>query len=326
MDTKARNSYSYELESEMLKQVKQILEHIKLTGAYYCSWNKVVTSLLPFKSPTILLLSYPRSGSSWRGDILSKSESVAYLREPIRQPLRAKGGKYTLIDIKNDPLAYSIYRQLSDEAFQGVPSDPDIINKIHHFSLFHRRTRHLLIKEVNPKATGLYCQRYCPKILFILRYPAAVALSFARQGWLESPDTQLDTGDPDAGLWEKFGYAYGSTIKNALDIIQNYCEREIILYENLALDPEVRFRRIFQSLDIDIPQDYKEMVQNYFYSQKQAENNYRTRRISINLAYEWCEELLNQKIALLRKGFTISGLEFYSDATDWHHTKKVNSY
>ncbi|MDF5710779.1 MAG: sulfotransferase domain-containing protein [Nostoc sp. S4] len=303
----------------MLKQAKQILKTIELTEAYYCSRNKFVASLLPFKSPTILLLSYPRSGSSWIGEILAKSESVTYLREPITQPyLKAKEGKYTLIDIDNNPLAYSIYRELSDKAFRGRPHPyPDVINNIHHFSLLQRRTRHLLIKEVNPKAAGFYCQRYCPKILFILRHPAAVALSFARQGWLESPDTQLDTGDLNASVWEKFGYAYGSTIKYALDIIQKNCAHEIILYENLALYPQEQFRRLFQLLELDIPKNYEEIVQNYCYSENIFQDNYQTRRISKHVAYKWCEQLSNQEIALIRKGFTISGLRFYSDDAEW---------
>lgn len=205
------------------------------------------------------------------------------------------------------------------------PPYPDVINNIDHFSLVQRQTRHLLIKEVNPKATGFYCQRYRPKIIFILRHPAAVALSFARQGWLESPDTQLDTGDPDANRWEMFGYAYGSTIQYALNIIQSCCDREIILYENLILDPEEQFKRLFQSLNLDMPKDYKEILQYYCYSHDLLENNYQTRRMSKDIIYKWREELSNQEIASLRKGFTLSGAEFYSNDTDWHLSKKINS-
>jgi Sulfotransferase domain len=310
----------------MLKKIKQILRSIEIEGAYYCSRNKLLAKLFPFKSPAILLLSYPRSGSSWIGDILSKSKSVAYLLEPITQAyLTAREGNYTLVDIDNDPIAYSLYKELSDNTFQGVPPDIRTLPNFRHFCLFKRRTRHLLIKEVNPKAAGLYCQHYQPKILFILRHPAAVALSFARQGWLESPDAQLDTGDPDASVWEKFGHAYGSAIKGALSIIQNRCDCDIIFYEDLVRDPEEQFKGLFQSLDLDMPPDYQELIQNYCYSQKLVENNYQTYRISKDSLYKWCKELSISDITSLRKGFEISGLEFYSNNVDWCPNEELNN-
>ncbi|WP_375512530.1 hypothetical protein [uncultured Nostoc sp.] len=177
--------------------------------------------------------------------------------------------------------------------------------------------QYAVIKEVNPKATGFYCQQYCPKILFLLRHPAAVALSFARQGWLKARDTQVDTGDPDASVWEKFGYAYGSTMKRALDIIQNGCEPKIILYKNVALDPKEQFRQLFQSLEFDIPKNYEEMMHDYCYSEKLVKNNHQTRRISKDMIYKWCEQLSNQEIALIKNGFTISGLDLSSNEIDW---------
>ena len=49
------------------------------------SRSRLLGRLFPFRKPAILLLSYPRSGSSWAGKVLGLSPDVAYLREPINQ-------------------------------------------------------------------------------------------------------------------------------------------------------------------------------------------------------------------------------------------------
>ena len=208
----------------MINKFKKTFKKIGIKGQYSVAKNKFLLKIFPFKSPTILLLSYPRGGSSWIGRVLSTSDSVAYLREPITQTyLMEKGGKNTLIDINKNSHAASIYQELGDNFFQGIPAkNPNIVNQISDFSIFKRSQKQLLIKEVNPKATEFYCQRYNPIIILILRHPAAVASSFSRQGWLNSPDTQLDTGNPGASIWEKFGYAYGSSLNSALETLGDY--------------------------------------------------------------------------------------------------------
>jgi len=73
-----------------------------------------------------------------------------------------------------------------------------------------------MIKELNPRALNFYCERYAPKVLLLFRHPAAIALSFYRLGWLSSSDTQMDTNNTHANIWEKFGYAYGLIMHDAV--------------------------------------------------------------------------------------------------------------
>ena len=246
----------------MIEPVKRKQAGVEIRGGRRSWKDKLLANLFPFKNPPIILLSYPRSGSTWVGDVLSKSDSVAYLCDPITQPyLMKEGGKYALVDVNNDSLAFSIYAKLGDDIFRGVPpAHSGVVADLHEFSIFQRINRHILIKEVNPRAAEFYCARYGPKILFLLRHPAAVALSFSQQGWLDSPDTQLETGNSDASVWERFGFAYGSIMKNALEVIKS-SDHEVLMYEDLALNSEREFEKLFRLLGLKRPKNYKAIMQ-----------------------------------------------------------------
>ena len=148
--------------------------------------------MFSFKSPAILLLSYPRSGSSWIGKLLATSNRVVYLREPItRQCVKRTG--YTLVKIGNDLTIDSIYKSHGDKAFHhSALSIGKPLNPFSDAFIFTRRKKRKLIKEVNPKAVKFYCDRYNPIVILLLRHPAAVASSFSRLGWLKSRDVQKE--------------------------------------------------------------------------------------------------------------------------------------
>ncbi|MEI8649062.1 hypothetical protein P4S73_16155 [Paraglaciecola sp. Hal342] len=75
-----------------------------------------------FSRPSILLLSYPRSGSSWAGKVLATSKQLAYLREPVTQPyLKRFGGEQAVFKAEECHQDISIYKKLADDAFAGLP-------------------------------------------------------------------------------------------------------------------------------------------------------------------------------------------------------------
>ena len=140
--------------------------------------NRLITHLFPFKKPAVLLLSYPRSGSSWVGAVLSYSNNLTYMFEPVTRPYQKYQAGYAMADLK-DPEIYQRYLKYAREAFQGnVPRQLDSAEDLKQYSVFGRKFRHLLIKEVNPRAAYLYCEHFNPNILLLIRHPAAVALSF----------------------------------------------------------------------------------------------------------------------------------------------------
>jgi hypothetical protein len=295
------------------------LKSILRRGAYSVLSSPLLAKAIPFNSPPLLILSFPRSGSSWVGKVLSTSRSTAYLREPITQQYIFKhGGRHALVDLKKNRTAYSIYRKLSDAAFQGIPpSHVNVVNNYHDFAYPQRKAKRLLIKEVNPRAISFYCSTYKPTVLLLLRHPAAVALSFYRLGWLESADVQVDTANPSASAWEKFGHAYGSIMQNAIETLKADGHHEIVVYRHLAENPRENFRNLFGALELELPEDYDAVIDRYCYSAKETTSRAEIERTSRNMIFKWRQELTDQQITDLRKGFLQSKMEYYRDAADW---------
>ncbi len=279
--------------------------------------NRFVAHLFPFRQPPILLLSYPRSGSSWVGDILAASSQIAYLFEPVTGPYQKHYGGPALADL-NDPVVQRAYRQYSRDAFRGMPPKERYFHEnLQGFSLPGRRRRYLLIKEVNPYAAEFYWQGYHPKILFLVRHPAAVALSFWNMGWLAQPDVQREAVQYEGDAWEKFGYSYGVVIKNALDTLRRFSAPcEVLFYERLASDPYAEFKKIFDYLSIAHPDDYAAVIQKYCYTDV-ASQGYDTRRVSTRMVAKWKKELSPDTIDKIRNGYFRSGLDFYRSDEDW---------
>jgi len=279
--------------------------------------NKFVASLFPFKQPSILIVSYPRSGSSWVGAILAKSKNLAYMFEPVTRPYQKYQAGYAMADLR-DQTIYHKYLAYSREAFIGMPPKHlDSSENIRDFSLFGRKQKQLLIKEVNPRATRLYCEEFNPKILLLLRHPAAVALSFLQRGWLESPDVQLDTDDLEGTAWEKFGFSYGQAMREALNVIKFLAtEYKIIFYEELADDPQTGFSKIFEYLDVELPNNYDKVIDEFCFSGT-ATLGYQTRRVSKKMITKWKDELTPEIVSQIKKGYLLSGLNFYQSHSDW---------
>jgi hypothetical protein len=280
--------------------------------------NRFVAARYPFRKPPILILSYPRSGSSWIGKILSTSEGVAYLYEPVTRPYLEAEGKHALVDIEDDKVAYEAYRALSDRAFVGNPiALPVVVGNTHPFSVFERSKRRLMIKEVNPKAVTFYSNRYNPDFLLIMRHPAAVALSFSQRGWLNSADASVETGNRDASDWEKFGYAYGLAMAKAFELISKQQGSLVTSYERLALDPFHEFGNLFTHFSIEMPLDYEDVIKHFCYSRKPLTSAGQVERYSEEMVYKWKKELAQEEILDIRKGYQLSGLDMYTGDQDW---------
>jgi hypothetical protein len=274
---------------------------------------------MPFNNPPLLILSYPRSGSSWVGRVLATSSSVAYLREPITQQYIFKhGGRFALVDLNSNPLARSIYRKLGDEVFNGIPPQhPDVVNDLGDYVYPRRQGKRIMIKEVNPRAVSFYCDRYKTQVLLLLRHPAAVALSFYRLGWLDSSDAQMETNNPNASIWEQFGYAYGAVMHNAIHTLQNQGGHTVMLYRQLAENPHQEFKDLFASLELEKPANFDAIINRYCYAVKDTTPREEIERTSKTMVFKWKDELTDRQISDLRTGFLQSKIEYYRDAVDW---------
>lgn len=268
----------------------------------------------------IVLLSYPRSGSSWIGEVLSKSPGAIYLREPVTQPyLRVYGGTHAMVDLGKHRRAAIIQVMLRTLALNDATIDrPGQIRSQSESPVNGGAAPALLIKEVNPRAAPLYCSQEGLCVVLLMRHPAAVAYSFWRLGWLTADDTQAIPPGVDApDEWACFGYAYGTSMAAALEEINTYPGGQVISYEDLASSPERAFSDLFERCELDTPDNFGELMMEYTQAPGASTGRHETRRDSKATAIKWTRELAPEAIASIRRGFEASALDYYRSDSDW---------
>jgi len=81
--------------------------------------------------PSLLVISLPRSGSSWVGEVLGNASNSLYLREPLTQSRRAMGGQFGPFEVLKNSPPYR-YKRFADHAFMAFPAFRDHIVKYSH--------------------------------------------------------------------------------------------------------------------------------------------------------------------------------------------------
>jgi Sulfotransferase domain len=268
-------------------------------------YSRFTALAFPFKKPAILLISYPRSGSSWIGKILSLSPDAAYLREPVNQSYQNKFKADPIIDPASDETTLKWYTRFADRAFAGIPprNVPDVIDSVKDFSPLQRRSKTLLLKEVNPLAADFFVRRYSPRVVLILRHPAAVADSFERIGWLDRTH-------------EDFGYLYGTHLTQAMEASsRGWCM--VVFFEDLAIDPLNQYANLFSSLGLRLPAEFDRVVAEFCENQNYGSAPYEVRRLSRNEVNKWKTNLSQAQIDSVMKGYLRSPLEYYRAESAW---------
>ena len=268
--------------------------------------SRTFARAFPFRHPPALLLSYPRSGSSWIGKVLSTSPEIAYLREPINQACITEFEGSTVVDPARDERTLEAYCRFGDLAFSGRPPVHvhNVVDSIWDFTPFRRSKRVLLIKEVNPLAAGLFVGRYSPKMILVARHPAAVADSYLRMGWLAAD-----------GL-EQFGYRYGKNMEAALEACVE-ARGTTVRFEDIALHPREQFSRLFDYLGARLPSDFESIVAEYSESKVSNADPWSVRRNSRDETVKWRPHLGSKQVDAVMKGYLRSELPFYREEEDW---------
>jgi hypothetical protein len=237
--------------------------------------------------------------------VLSYSPDLAYLREPVCLPFMHYFGGEAVFDPARDEQTCRWYKQMADRAFAGIPPRPghDIVDNIVEFTGPKRSDKSLLIKEVNPLAAELFVERYAPKMVLLLRHPAAIAESFHRLGWL-------------SGDWEEFGYLYGAHLTQALEV----CTRGshmVVHFEEFAVRPRQSFANLYTSVGVQPPKDFDAVMDTYCAREQSSDNPYDVRRSSVDQTHKWRVNLAPNAIEALRTGYLRTDLPHYRDDADW---------
>lgn len=266
--------------------------------------NEIIAQTYRFKKPTIFLFGYARSGTSWVGKVLSLSPEIAYLREPVTQTFVQKFNyEQPFFSAKNKKVNEN-FEKIIHQSFAGIPPISDVIKNRSDFFPFTRRKRSLLIKEVTSGTIDYVVENFSPKMIILLRHPAAVTDSFCRMGWLENVS------------YEEFGYRYGKVMADAINAVKAATYR-IQLYENLAQNPREEFSELLKFMNIDRPADFEEIIEEHCENNNEKSHPYHTRRSSKSQVYKWKKNLSEEVVDAIKKGYMVSDLDYYREDSDW---------
>jgi hypothetical protein len=223
------------------------------------------------------------------------------LREPVNQAYQNTLKDWAVIDPRRDAKTLYWYRRFADQAFAGVPprESPGAVDDIRDFFPTNRRRKTLLIKEVNPLAADFFVSQYAPRVVFILRHPAAVADSFSRMGWL-------------GGSFDGFSNNYGAILSQAIEAT-NRGWHKIVKYEDLARDPMPQYSELFASLELRPPVDYENIIHKYCQNTTKDLDPYNIQRSSLDEIDKWRQNLDQTQIRDVMDGYSRSGLNYYSE-------------
>ena len=262
----------------------------------------------------VLILSMPRSGSSWIGEILGSAPNAAYLREPINQTyLNNEGcGQSSLIEIDTDSVAPPSYVNARAKVSAAIPDfEYDVVSDRGQWSLRSRPIRTLVVKEVNPLAIRYLLQGFRPYVIYLTRHPVAVAHSFYVSGWTGerlSDATLARLGRARHfradSFWFNLGVVQAYAHHMVLTALSGYEGWYQVRYEHLCINPMQVFRVLFGLCGLQFDETSQERVSRSADSREvYRPGEYSTQRDSPAMPTLWRSQVSSVQCAELRDGY-----------------------
>jgi hypothetical protein len=315
-------------------RLRQFLSPAVHSNSFWACFPILADALHQFhapKKPTILLISIPRGGSSWIGDILGSSKESLYLKEPLKKtymPLIGTGPSFFEFQVCKEK---KVYEQSALDAFRGIPRfHKSIVSYPSQWSYFKRNKKRIIIKEVNPLALNWIIESYHPRIIYLLRHPVPVANSFFVQGWTgeqfrnrfsESSLSYLKkrfsipyNGD----FWEQSGALQAIIQVLTMEILQSVKDYIAIHYEDVCGSPFETFKQIFDFCEIKFNADILQKIEHTTNSKASYNpGKYDIARNSNKMPGIWKSEQKKEEVDLVRKGYFMNQPIFYKEDDDW---------
>jgi hypothetical protein len=296
-----------------VRGTRQWLKDHQIFWAQFGPLTNVAANRYNLYSPPVLVMSIPRSGSSWVGETLGLAPNGLYLREPVTQSFQAHGGKGTVVAVDpNEPLP--VCKKAADLAFRGIPAFSErIVISGEQWTLSSRNGRHLVIKEVNPLALEWYLKEYHPRVIYLVRHPAAVALSYNRLKWWDVPEEKF---------WTRHGEFQARIQSSSYRLLKDYPDRLIVSYEKLCIDPFGFFCDLFKFAGLEWDSETEQYIEEHT-STEDCSDPSGTYRQSRNMINSWVGKISPEYLAQLREAYQASDAPWYKDAEDWEKPVKV---
>jgi hypothetical protein len=291
----------------------------------------------------VIVVGFPRSGTSWLAKCLSFAPDFTYYREPDnfdRVPEAEQRFVNLYLTAEHDEPAY---RRLMTRACAGevataftMREDPGpllslfgrrgrALGEVFPFLFF--RKRHVLLKLVFANLNLAWFSANVPQArqVCLLRHPCGQFASWKRLGWepdpaalLENPRLVADHLRPFADLirsaerfWERAGALWAATIHVIHRQTRETDGRLIVAYEWLCGDPAARFEELYRLLGMTWSEGTARRVR-----QTNAEGDnlvYSLNRPTASQVDRWKERVAPEEIEACRRFVEPFGLPYYPD-------------
>jgi hypothetical protein len=262
--------------------------------------SRLVASLIPPQGPPTLILSLPRSGSTWVGAALGLAANALYLREPINH-IRQRLGQSSTLQALDQGRPPAQYARLARLAFAGLPAFPRAaVPRPDQWALGQRRRRRVVIKEVNPLACAWFLAQFRPRLILLLRHPAAIALSYRQLGWVSEP-------------WDWLGTSLGAGLLAAHQAISGYPDVRVVFYEALCRDPLTGFGQLFDFAGLAWPESGDDS------GDRAAGQSWPSliTPVSLEQAERWKQQLSLRELASFRAAYQAADPPWYRSDEEW---------
>lgn len=308
-------------------------------------------------SKSILVTGSHRSGTTWVGKTISYCPKVAYINEPFSpltyQLYRGRCGAkfiywHTYITSENEADYYAHLKKTIEFHYnligqvQANKTFSDFKRTIREQSEFlsyrYKKCVPLLKDPLAIFSSEWLAKQFNMNVLVLIRHPAAFCQSLQRLGWAYNFSEFLN----QPLLVRDFLLPFESEIVKHLDPNTNIIERACLLwriiysavleikqrnpdwlyerYEDLAKEPNVRFKKLFENLDLE----FSDSIDLYIKKHTESSNSntvlkkdwaFNPRNSRDNI-WTWKHHFSSEESALIRNLVEDVSSHFYNDE-DW---------
>ena len=262
----------------------------------------------------------PRSGTTWLASILNTAKDIKYFYEPFNKDHIPEAAlywnKYLRAEEENKE-----FSQFCQAAFTGKLTQKSYLKTLKFpYKVLQGNLRWLpgrvMVKDVHSTMSLEWIDMHiAPIIIILMRHPCAMVASWLRtfkpafetgnviglQRLLEQPKLCKDYLQPFEDLlqkkghyWQKVAHYWGAAHYVMLKQQQQHPDWMIIQHEQLCLDPENEFRKIFDKLQLHWTKKTDQLLKasTTFDSLK----SYIPSRITAQEAEKWKQQLIPNQI------------------------------
>lgn len=315
---------------------------------------------MSYRKP-ILVTGSTRSGSTWVGKMISLSPSVGYIKEPFNLEHRpgicsAKFDHwFTYISQENESyFSENIDRTIRfsyniKEEIKAVNSLKDALRFLRDYSIFYQyrisNVRPLLKDPIAVFSAEWLADKFDMDVVVLIRHPAAFVGSIKKKNWHFDFSHFLK----QPLLMEKYLYPFETEIRESTtkeyDVIEQACLLWKLIYhvvakyhnnhqdwifvkhEDISFNPIAGFQEIFSTLNLDLSNKIRKVIEEYSSSQNSSENSKdehlfflitgrNLKRDSRSNILNWKSRLTKAEVDKIRKKTEEIADIFYSDK-DW---------